>query len=62
MISEVDIKDWDTASQQAYLKWAKDYGLDHEPVIGMPSQAAAWRAAIKWVVSRMYSIPDQDKS
>lgn len=55
MISEVDIEDWDEESQKAYLKWAKDYGLEQEPVIGMPSQAAAWRAAITWVTSRMKS-------
>lgn len=49
MISEIDIKDWDKESQQAYLKWARDYGLP-ESTQGIPSQFAAWEAAVKWVL------------
>lgn len=49
MISEVDIQDWDHESQEAYLKWAKDYGLP-ESIQGIPSQFAAWKAAVQWVI------------
>jgi hypothetical protein len=52
VISEVDINDWDKESQEAYLKWAKDYGLNYEPWLGKPDVAAAWEAAVKWVVSK----------
>lgn len=52
MISERDIEDWDKESQAAYLKWARDYGLQQEPLIGFPSQYAAWKAAVKWVLEK----------
>ena len=49
MINEYDIKDmWDKETQEAYLKWAEDYGLDYEPWIGQPDVSAAWLAAVKW--------------
>lgn len=49
MISEHDIQDWDTDSQEAYLEWAEDYGIDYEPWLGQPDISAAWRAAVIWV-------------
>ncbi len=53
MINEHDIKDmWDKETQEAYLKWAKDYGLDYEPWHGQPAVSAAWIAAIKWYKER----------
>jgi hypothetical protein len=53
MINEHDIKDmWDKETQEAYLKWAKEYALDYEPWIGKPDVAAAWIAAIKWYRER----------
>lgn len=48
MINEHDINDWDKESQEAYLKWAKEYGVQHEPWIGQPAVSAAWIAAVKW--------------
>lgn len=48
MISEVDIADWDKASQQAYLQWCESYGIDYEPWIGVPDVAAAWKAGVEW--------------
>lgn len=48
MINEHDINDWDKESQEAYLKWAKEYGVQHEPWIGQPAVAASWIAAVKW--------------
>jgi hypothetical protein len=53
MINEHDIKDmWDKETQEAYLKWAEDYGLDYEPWIGKPDVSAAWIAAVKWYKER----------
>ena len=53
MINEHDIKDmWDKETQEAYLKWAEDYGLDYEPWHGQPAVSAAWVAAIKWYRER----------
>lgn len=49
MISEKDIEDWDKESQQAYLKWAEDYGISYEPYLGQPDIYAAWKAAITWM-------------
>ena len=49
MINEHDIKDWDKESQQAYLQWAKDYGISYEPWLGQPDVLAAWKAAVKWM-------------
>ena len=49
MISEIDIEDWDRESQEAYLEWAEDYGIDYEPWLGQPDISAAWRAAVIWV-------------
>jgi hypothetical protein len=49
MINEHDIKDmWDKETQEAYLKWAKEYGLPFEPWNGQPAVSAAWIAAVKW--------------
>jgi len=49
MINEHDIKDmWDKETQEAYLKWAKEYGLPFEPWQGQPAVSAAWIAAVKW--------------
>ena len=49
VINEHDIKDmWDKETQEAYLKWAKEYGLPFEPWFGQPAVSAAWIAAIKW--------------
>lgn len=49
MISDVDIEDWDKESQEAYLKWAEDYGLEYEPWIGMPDVTAAFKAGMKFM-------------
>lgn len=49
MISENEIEGWDQGSQEAYLHWADDYGLDYEPWLGQPDVSAAWRAAVIWV-------------
>jgi len=49
MINEHDIKDWDMESQEAYLKWAKEYNLPYDPWLGQPAVFAAWKAAVKWV-------------
>jgi hypothetical protein len=49
MINEHDIKDmWDKETQEAYLKWAKEYGVPYDPWFGQPAVSAAWIAAIKW--------------
>lgn len=55
MISEQDIKDWDKESQQAYLKWAENYGLKYEPWIGQPDVCAAWKAAVQWMKEKYAS-------
>jgi hypothetical protein len=53
MINEYDIKDmWDKETQEAYLKWAKEYGLPFEPWNGQPAVSAAWIAAVKWYRER----------
>ena len=58
MINEHDINDLcggatgDKESQEAYLKWAKEYGVQHEPWIGQPAVSAAWIAAVKWYKER----------
>ena len=52
MISERDIEDWDQESQQAYLKWAEDYGVAYEPWLGKPDICAAWQAAVLWMRER----------
>ena len=53
MINEHDIKDmWDKETQEAYLKWAKEYGLPFEPWNGQPAVSAAWIAAVKWYKER----------
>ena len=49
MISEVDIDDWDRESQEAYLKWAEDYGLPYEPWIGQPDVALAFKAGMDYI-------------
>ena len=54
MINEHDINDWDKESQEAYLKWAKEYGVQHEPWIGQPAVSAAWIAAVKWYKETHY--------
>jgi hypothetical protein len=53
MINEHDINDWDKESQEAYLKWAKEYGVQHEPWIGQPTSSAAWKAAVEWAEKRI---------
>lgn len=53
MISEKDIEDWDKESQQAYLKWASDYGISYEPYLGQPDIYAAWKAARDWTAKQM---------
>ena len=53
MINEHDIKDmWDKETQEAYLKWAKEYGVPYDPWQGQPAVSAAWIAAIKWYRER----------
>jgi hypothetical protein len=53
MINEYDIKDmWDKETQEAYLKWAKEYGVPYDPWFGQPAVSAAWIAAIKWYRER----------
>ena len=48
-----DIKDmWDKETQEAYLKWAKEYNLPYDPWNGQPAVSAAWIAAIKWYKER----------
>lgn len=49
MISEIDLQDWDKDSQEAYLKWAEDYGITYEPWIGQPDVAAAFKAGISFI-------------
>jgi hypothetical protein len=53
MINEHDIKDmWDKETQEAYLKWAKEYGVPYDPWFGQPAVSAAWIAAVKWYRER----------
>jgi hypothetical protein len=53
MINEHDINDmWDKETQEAYLKWAKEYGVPYDPWFGQPAVSAAWIAAVKWVEKR----------
>lgn len=52
MISDVDIEDWDQGYQEAYLKWAEEYGLDYEPYIGHPDVYAAFKAGMKFTKER----------
>ena len=59
MISDVDINDWsrpggtlDKESQEAYLKWAEDYGIIYEPWIGQPDVAAAFKAGLNYMKER----------
>jgi len=60
MINEYDIKDmWDKETQEAYLKWAKEYGVPYDPWFGQPAVSAAWIAAIKWYKTKQH-ITDQD--
>jgi len=60
MINEHDIRDmWDKETQEAYLKWAKEYGLPFEPWNGQPAVSAAWIAAVKWYRGKQH-ITDQD--
>lgn len=49
MISDVDIEDWDKESQEAYLKWAEDYGISYEPWIGQPDVVAAFKAGMDFM-------------
>ena len=54
MISEVDIRDWDHLSQEAYNEWADKYYEGKPPTTsGRPSQYAAFMAGMDWTIALM---------